>query len=126
MASRSRESGGSGRVDTSGLSVSGPLAADPGSRDAGLGIAVVRSGRSGRSDGPRHLASTADDGTTGSPFGGCRSVGYSPEDSARDADRRLGRPGDTDVAGVGRGSGSSGEAATTVAPDETEQRSDNQ
>jgi hypothetical protein len=104
-----------------------PSASGSDSRDGG--IAVVRSGRSSRSDGPRALASTADDGTTGVPAGGCRSVGYSPEDSACDADHGhgRGRPGDTGTgAGVDPGSGDSGAAATTVAPDETEQRSDNQ
>jgi hypothetical protein len=53
-----------------------PSASGSDSRDGG--IAVVRSGRYSRSDGPRVLASTANDGLFGSL----------PEDSARNANRR--------------------------------------
>jgi hypothetical protein len=91
------------------------------SRGAGLGtgIAVIRGGRA---DGSRPIASTADDGLPGTPRGGDGSVGSTPEDSARDAVRTGGPPGDV---GVDPGSGGNGTAATTDAPDGTEQHSDN-
>jgi hypothetical protein len=89
MASRISE--GSGRADTSGVSVLSRLVADPDNRDAGIeaGMLVVRSDRAVE---PRPHASTADDGTTGIPVGGYRSIGSSLEDSARGTHRRYGAP----------------------------------
>jgi hypothetical protein len=79
----------------------------------GDGIAVVRIGRS---DGPRTIASTADDGLTGHSYGGRLDVS-TPEDGAREATRGRGIRVDFVV-----GPGSGGAAATTVAPGHPEQQ----
>ncbi len=69
-----------------------------------------------RVDGRRSHTSTADDGPTGSPRRG--SLCFALEDSARDVNRPCGQWGDTGIRGCG--------AATTVAPNETEQYFNNQ
>jgi hypothetical protein len=69
-------------------------------------------------DDRRSHTSTADDSPTGSPRRGETSLGSALEDSARDVNRPCGRRGDTGIRGCG--------AATTVAPNETEQYDNNQ
>jgi hypothetical protein len=78
----------------------------------GAGIAVVRCVRSG---GLRTFLSTADDGQNGPSFEGSRSVGSTPEDSARE-----------DATPTHEMVGGDGTTATTVAPDDKEQQANKQ
>ena len=119
MRSRTSKSRGSGTVESGDTESAN--AASRGRPTVGPDVIDVRPAggcRGRRGDRRQPHTSTADDSPTGSPRRGETSLGSALEDSARDVNRPCGRWGDTGISGRG--------AATTFAPNETEQYDNNQ